>query len=96
MVAIPIDWKATNALYEFFVVFLFLGLVLGLVFGVGGVVGAIPMEWKATNAMVVLFLGPTSLRFCLVERHFLLLCFLVASSVIPGAAVGLVGYGWSS
>ena len=28
VVVIPIDWNATNALYLFFVVFLFLGLVV--------------------------------------------------------------------
>ena len=35
-VAVPIAWKATNALYEFFVVFLFLVLVLGVILGSTG------------------------------------------------------------
>ena len=62
VVAIPSDWKATNALYEFFVVFVFLGLVLGFwcasffdVFGGGEVVGASPIDWKATHAMYGFF-----------------------------------------
>ena len=62
VVAIPSDWKATNALYEFFVVFVFLGLILGFrcasffdVFSGGKVVGASPIDWKATHAMYGFF-----------------------------------------
>ena len=78
-----IAWNTTYALYEFFVVFLFLGL------GVGLILDPTRCRFAFVTGVVVVF------RVFLL-LFFLVSAFLVSSSGIPGVLLRMVGYRCSS
>ena len=78
-VAVPVAWKVTNVLYEFFVGFLL------LVLGIGVILDPTRRRFVFVTGVVVVFL----LLF------FLVSAFLVSTSIIPGVSsviLRMVGY----
>ena len=90
VVAVPIDWNAMNALYEFFVVFPFLVLDLGMIL--------VPTrrQFCLVGVIVVLFLsvvldGAVVAVACIVVVFVFEFFLLVSSSVVCGIFVVVCG-----